>query len=64
MISHLNVKFQIFILLNFYLTNIIFITLNMFKITKDAVQNFINLKIKIINHQNNFINQSCDLIDV
>ena len=64
MINVLNFKFQMFIIPNFYLINIIFINPNTFKIAKIAVQNLIKLKFKNFHHQNKALNQLYDLIDV
>ena len=50
MINNLDFKFYMPMLLNFYLMNFIFINPNISCIVKDAVQNFINLKNKIVKH--------------
>ena len=64
MINNLNFKFQTFTPPNFYSTNIIFINPNMFEIAKNTIQNSIKLEFKITDHQNNFLNELYDLIDV
>ena len=63
MINNLNFKFKIFTLSNSYSTNIASMNLTTSKTAKNAVQNFIELKSKIITHQNNSSNQLYDLID-
>ena len=54
--NDLNFRFQTIILPSFCLINVIFINLNIFIIAKNAVQNSIKLKYKIVNHHNNFQN--------
>ena len=49
-IDGLDFKFHISMLLNFYLTNFIFINLNMPCTAKNVVWSFINLKNKIAKH--------------
>ena len=49
---------------NFCLINFIFINLNISCIAKNTVQNFINLKNKIIKHQNNFFIYLYELINI
>ena len=55
-INNLDFKLKIFTLSNSYPTNVVSTNLITPKITKDAVQNFIELKSKIITHQNNSSN--------
>ena len=50
MINNLDFKFCIPMLLNFYLTNFTSTNSNTSYIVKNAVQNFINLKNKIVKH--------------
>ena len=56
LINNLNFKFQIFTLLNYHSTNIIFTTPNMLKIAKNITQDSTKLKFKIIDHQSNSLN--------
>ena len=56
MINNLDFKFKTFTLSNFYLINIVFMNPITFKIVKNAVQNSIKLKSKIVIHQNNSLN--------
>ena len=49
-INNLNFKFHIFTFSNFCLVNFTFINPNIFYTTKNAVQNFVNLKIKNFVH--------------
>ena len=55
-INNLNFKLKTFTLLNFYSISIISTNLNIPKTTKNAIQNSIKLKSKIIIHQNNLLN--------
>ena len=64
MINNLKVKSQKFTSLSFCLTNVIFINPNTSKTAKDAVWKLIELKVKIVNHQNTFSSQLEDLVDV
>ena len=63
MINNLDFKLKIFTLSSFHSTNIASTNPITFKIIKDAVQNFIELKSKIITHQNHSLNQLYNLID-
>ena len=54
MINGLDFKFHIPMLSNSCLTNFIFINPNILCIAKNIIQNFINLKNKMIKYQNNF----------
>ena len=63
-IGNLDFKFYILMPSNSYLTNFILINLNILCIVKNTVQNFINLKNKIIKHQNNFFIHLYKLIDI
>ena len=56
LINNLNFKSKTHILLKFYSTNVTFRIPNIFKITKNATQNSIKLKFRIIIHQNNSLN--------
>ena len=55
-INSLDFRFKTFMLLSFYLINIASTNPIMPKIAKDVVQSFIELKSKIVIHQNNFLN--------
>ena len=63
-INNLDFKFKTFTLLSFCLTNAAFTNSIMPKTAKNVVQNFIELKSKIVIHQNNFSSQLYDLVDV
>ena len=54
MIGNLDFKFHTPTLSNSCSTNFTFINLNMPYTAKNIIQNFINLKNKIVKHQNNF----------
>ena len=62
-INNLNFKLKTFILSSFYLINITSMNLIISKTAKNAIQNSIELKSKIIIHQNNSSNQLYDLVD-
>ena len=47
-IDNLNFKFHTFTLSNFHSMNSTFINLNMLCTTKNAIQNFVNLKFKLL----------------
>ena len=64
MINSLDFKSKTLTPSNSYLINVAFMNLIIPKIVKDAVQNSIELKSKIVIHQNNFSNQLYDLVDV
>ena len=63
-INNLNFRPKMYMLLNSCSRNIIFTKSNIFEIAKNAIQNFITWKFKIIVHQNNLLNQLYHLIDV
>ena len=63
-IDNLDFKFWVFTFLYFYPMNFMFINLNMLYMARNAIQNFGNLKFKIIIHQNNSFNYLCELIDM
>ena len=52
------------IMSSFYSTNVLSTNPNTSKITKNAIQNFIKLKFKIVIHENNLLNQLHNLINV
>ena len=64
MINSLNFKLKIFTLLSFYSTNVASTNPTMPKTVKNVVWNFIELKSKIVIHQNNSPSQLYDLIDM
>ena len=64
MINNLDFKLKTFTSSSFYLTNVASTNPITPKIAKNAVQNFIKLKFKIVTHQNNSLNQLYNLIDV
>ena len=55
-INNLDFKFKTFMLSNSYLTNITSMNPIIPKTVKNAIQNFIKLKFKIVIHQNNSLN--------
>ena len=63
-INNLDFKLKTFTLSNSCPTNTAFINPIMPKTTKNTIQNFIELKSKIVIHQNNSLNQLYNLIDV
>ena len=63
-INDLDFKFYTSILSNFCLTNFTSINPNMPCTAKNIIQNFINLKNKIVKHQNNFFIHLYKLIDI
>ena len=63
MINNLDFKPKTFTSLNSYSTNAASTNPTIFKITKNAVQNSIELKSKIITYQNNSPNQLYNLIN-
>ena len=63
MINNLDFKFKTFTPSNSYPTNIASTNPTTLKTTKNAVQNSIKLKSKIVTHQNNSSNQLYNLID-
>ena len=54
-IDNLNLKFKMYTLSSVYVTNAISTKLNIFKITKNAIQSFVKLRFKIVIDQNNFL---------
>ena len=64
MINDLDFKFLTPIPSNSYLMNFIFTNSNMLHTAKNIVQNFINLKNKIVKHQNNFFIHLYKLVDI
>ena len=64
MINNLDFKFCTSMPSNFCSINFTFINPNMSCIVKNIVQNFINLKNKIVKHQNNFFIYLYKLIDI
>ena len=64
MINDLNFKFHTPMLSNSCLINFTSINLNMPCTAKNIVQNFINLKNKIVKHQNNFFIHLYELVDI
>ena len=64
MINNLDFKFKTFILSNFCPTSIASMNPTMPKTAKNTVWNFIELKSKIVTHQNNSLNQLYNLVDV
>ena len=56
MMNNLDFKSKTHTLSNFCLTNVISINSNIFKIAKNVIQSFIELKFKIVIHQNNSLN--------
>ena len=56
MINNLDFRFKTFMLSSFCLINIASTNPITFKTAKNAVQNFIELKSKIVTYQNNFLN--------
>ena len=63
MIGNLDFKFYTPTSSNFHSTNFTFINPNTLHIAKNVVQNFINLKNKIVKRQNNFFIHLYKLID-
>ena len=63
MIGSLDFKFCISMLSNSYLMNFTSINPNMLCIAKNIIQNFINLKNKIVKHQSNFFIHLYELVD-
>ena len=64
MINNLHFKFKMHTLSIFCLISVISTNPNTFKTAKNAIQNFIELKFKIIVHQNNSSNQLYNLVNV
>ena len=62
MMNNLKFKCKMHTSSNFHLINIVSTDPNIFKIAKNAVQNFNKLKFKIIIYQNNLLNQIYNLI--
>ena len=63
-INNLNFKFKTFTPSSFYLTNVASTNPITSKTAKNAVRSFIELKSKIVIHQNNSPSQLYDLINV